>query len=134
METKNTKKSLYWKNICETQKKQTQKRLAKYGQTLEENAKNLLKRLHYSSSMTTTERIEYLQEELVDALMYLEHLKENIKVQSSERTKEYQVAVTGVAHIVVTANSEEEAIEKARAESIEWDSVDFDFAEEMNYE
>lgn len=129
-----TQKARYWKNICEIQEKQKQKGLSKYGQILEEN-----------TSMQTTERIEYLQEELVDALMYLEHLKEHIvnKVKaglyqpaviaskSSERTKEYQVAVTGVAHIVVEANSEEEAIEKARAESIEWDSVDFDFAEEV---
>ena len=123
METNNIQKVRYWKNICEIQEKQKQKGLSKYGQILEEN-----------TSMQTTERIEYLQEELVDALMYLEHLKENIKEQSPEGVKEYQVAVTGVAHIVVEANSEEEAIEKARTESIEWDSVDFDFAEEMNYE
>ena len=123
METKNIQGSHYWKNICEIQERQTQKGLSKYGQVLEEN-----------TSMQTTERIEYLQEELVDALMYLEHLKENIKEQSPEGVKEYQVAVTGVAHIVVEANSEEEAIEKARGESIEWDSIDFDYAEEMNYE
>lgn len=123
METNNIQGARYWKNICEIQEKQKQKGLSKYGQVLEEN-----------TGMTTTERIEYLQEELVDALMYLEHLKENIKEQSPEGVKEYQVAVTGVAHIVVEANSEEEAIEKARAESIEWDSIDFDYAEEMNYE
>ena len=123
MDTKNTQKARYWKNICEIQERQKQKGLSKYGQVLEEN-----------TSMTTTERIEYLQEELVDALMYLEHLKENTERKAPEGTKEYQVAVTGVAHIVVEANSEEEAIEKARGESIEWDSVDFDFAEEMNYE
>lgn len=115
-----TQKARYWENICEIQEKQKQKGLSKYGRILEEN-----------TSMQTTERIEYLQEELVDALMYLEHLKENIKEQSPEGVKEYQVAVTGVAHILVEANSEEEAIEKARAESIEWDSVDFDFAEEV---
>ena len=120
METNNIQGAHYWKNICEIQEKQKQKGISKYGQILEEN-----------TSMATTERIEYLQEELVDALMYLEHLKENIKVQSPEKTKEYQVAVTGVAHIVVEANSEEEAIEKARGESIEWDSIDFDFAEEV---
>ena len=123
METNNIQKVRYWKNICEIQEKQKQKGVSKYGQILEEN-----------TSMTTAERIVYLQEELVDALMYLEHLKENIEAQSPERTKNYQVAVTGVAHVCVKATSEEEAIEKARGESIEWDSVDFDFAEEMNYE
>jgi len=123
METKNIQGSRYWKNICEIQERQTQKGLSKYGRILEEN-----------TSMTTAERIEYLQEELVDALMYLEHLKENIEAQSPERTKNYQVAVTGVAHVCVKATSEEEAIEKARGESIEWDSIDFDYAEEMNYE
>ena len=123
METKNIQRSHYWKNICEIQERQTQKGLSKYGQVLEEN-----------TSMTTAERIVYLQEELVDALMYLEHLKESTERKAPEGTKEYQVAVTGVAHVCVKATSEEEAIEKARGESIEWDSIDFDYAEEMNCE
>lgn len=57
----------YWKNICDMQKKQTEKGINKYGQTLEEN-----------TSMTIGERLEYLQEELIDALMYIEHIKERI--------------------------------------------------------
>lgn len=54
----------YWNNICEMQKKQTAKGIATYGQTLEEN-----------TSMTDIERLDYLEEELIDALMYIEHLK-----------------------------------------------------------
>lgn len=54
----------YWDNISRIQAKQTSKGLATYGQTLEEN-----------TALTDTERITMLEEELVDALMYLEHLK-----------------------------------------------------------
>lgn len=58
----------YWGNICEMQKKQTEKGLRKYGQVLEEN-----------TEMTIIERLEYLEEELIDGLMYLEHIKEMLK-------------------------------------------------------
>ena len=58
-------KKSYWENICEMQKRQTEKGLRKYGQILEEN-----------TSMSIIERIEYLEEELIDGLMYLEHIKE----------------------------------------------------------
>lgn len=54
----------YWNNICELQKKQTEKGVKTYGQTLEEN-----------TGMTNLERLTYLEEELIDALMYIEHLK-----------------------------------------------------------
>lgn len=57
----------YWDNICEMQKKQTEKGIKTYGQTLEQN-----------TNLTTLERIEYLQEELIDGLMYLEHLKADL--------------------------------------------------------
>jgi NTP pyrophosphatase (non-canonical NTP hydrolase) len=56
----------YWINICKMQQKQTDKGINKYGQILEENIK-----------MTKDERITYLQEEMIDALMYCEHLKSN---------------------------------------------------------
>ena len=56
---------VYWSRICEMQKRQTEKGLNKYGQILEEN-----------TSMTIIERLEYLEEELIDGLMYLEHIKE----------------------------------------------------------
>lgn len=54
----------YWKRVCEIQKRQTEKGIRKYGQRLEDNR-----------SMSVAQRIEYLEEELVDALMYLEHVK-----------------------------------------------------------
>lgn len=54
----------YWKNICDMQQKQVKKGLLHYGQRLEDN-----------TSLSPRERIEYTQEELIDALMYLEHLK-----------------------------------------------------------
>lgn len=45
--------------------RQREKGLTKYGVTLEEN-----------TTLTTAQRIEHAQEELVDALQYLEHLKQ----------------------------------------------------------
>ena len=54
----------YWDNICKMQEKQTAKGLATYGQTLEEN-----------TELSMTERLTYLEEELIDALMYIEHIK-----------------------------------------------------------
>ena len=54
----------YWKNITEIKNKQTEKGVREYGQTLEEN-----------KSIPTIERITMVEEEMVDALMYLEHLK-----------------------------------------------------------
>lgn len=55
----------YWPRICEMQKRQTEKGVEHYGQILEDN-----------TGMTVKERLEYLEEELIDALMYIEHLKE----------------------------------------------------------
>lgn len=54
----------YWDNICKMQEKQTTKGLATYGQTLEEN-----------TELSMAERLTYLEEELIDALMYIEHIK-----------------------------------------------------------
>lgn len=54
----------YWNNVCEMQKKQTEKGLATYGQTLEEN-----------TELDIIQRLEYLEEELIDGLMYIEHIK-----------------------------------------------------------
>lgn len=54
----------YWSNVCEMQKRQTEKGKKTYGQILEEN-----------TSMSMIERLEYLEEELIDALMYIEHIK-----------------------------------------------------------
>jgi len=54
----------YWDNITEIYEKQRKKGVATYGQTLEKN-----------SDLDFKERITMIQEEMVDALMYLEHLK-----------------------------------------------------------
>lgn len=64
--------------------KQQAKGLAKYGLTLEQN-----------TTLTTDQRIEHAQEELVDALQYLEHLKQT---QADKLTaNEYQRAAMRTA-------------------------------------
>ena len=55
----------YRDNIVELIDRQREKGLKKYGQTLEQN-----------TTLSTVQRIEHAQEELVDALQYLEHLKQ----------------------------------------------------------
>lgn len=57
-------KPSYWENVCEINRRQEEKGLSKYGQTLEDN-----------STLMTNQRIEHLEEELIDALKYAEHLK-----------------------------------------------------------
>ena len=54
----------YWDNITEIYEKQRKKGVETYGQTLEENTE-----LDYK------QRITMAQEELVDLLVYLEHIK-----------------------------------------------------------
>jgi NTP pyrophosphatase (non-canonical NTP hydrolase) len=60
--------SSYWENICEIHRKQEIKGKKKYGVSLEENI-----------SLTTEQRIEHLQEELIDGLKYCEHLKAGMR-------------------------------------------------------
>lgn len=55
----------YWRNICKMNAKQEAKGLEKYGEPLEEN-----------TTLTTVQRIEHAQEEAIDLLKYLEHLKQ----------------------------------------------------------
>ena len=62
-----SERNKYIENINALMKKQESKGHSTYGQLLQDN-----------TSMTTVDRIEYLEEELVDALMYLEHLKESV--------------------------------------------------------
>lgn len=57
-------RSDYWGEVCRIQKRQTEKGLEKYGQRLEDNV-----------SLSPIERLEYLEEELIDGLMYIEHIK-----------------------------------------------------------
>lgn len=54
----------YWGEVCKIQKRQTAKGLEKYGRRLEAN-----------ESLSVIERLEYLEEELIDGLMYIEHIK-----------------------------------------------------------
>jgi hypothetical protein len=54
----------YWKNICAIADRQRAKGIATYGKGIEENAADIIT------------RIEYLEEELVDALMYCEWIKD----------------------------------------------------------
>ena len=54
----------YWDNICEIAGQQRDKGLKEYGQGLEDN-----------TELSTDERIKMVEEEMVDALMYLEHLR-----------------------------------------------------------
>ena len=64
----------YWANITQIYSRQRSKGIHSYGQTLEENTK-----------LTDLERLEYLEEELVDALMYIEHIKAGIKNDTDDR-------------------------------------------------
>ena len=58
----------YWSRVCEIQKRQTDKGLKKYGQVLED-----------TPDMAISTRLNHIEEELIDALMYIEHLKEILK-------------------------------------------------------
>ena len=61
----------YWENVCAIAKKQRKKGIETYGQGVEDNHLDIEKRL------------QYLEEELVDALMYLEWCKDYLSKQSS---------------------------------------------------
>lgn len=54
----------YWSEICKIQARQTEKGVKKYGRRLEDN-----------EDLGVIERLEYLEEELIDGLMYIEHIK-----------------------------------------------------------
>lgn len=58
---------MYWDNISKIQRKQTEKGLKTYGQVLEDN-----------TELSTEEVLTYLEEELIDALMYIEHIKKKM--------------------------------------------------------
>lgn len=62
----------YWDNITAMYNRQRKKGIETYGQTLEEN-----------DSLTDLQKLEYLQEELIDGLMYIEHIK--AKMQLGEK-------------------------------------------------
>ena len=57
----------YWENICAIAEKQRAKGMKTYGTGIEDNPADIIT------------RIEYLQEELVDALMYCEWIKDCVR-------------------------------------------------------
>lgn len=67
---KNTdgQKSPYRRNIEDLLRRQEEKGLKKYGVTLDQNV-----------TLTEKQRIEHIEEELIDGLMYCEHLKEAVE-------------------------------------------------------
>lgn len=67
----------YWRNVCDINARQERKGVEKYGQTLEDNV-----------TLSTEQRIEHLEEELIDALKYCEHLK--MSVHDSLSANDYQ--------------------------------------------
>jgi len=58
----------YWERITQMSDRQRKKGIDTYGQGLEAN-----------TAPDALKRIEYIQEELIDALMYLEWLKDILK-------------------------------------------------------
>ena len=54
----------YWKRICKLSERQRAKGMETYGQGLEMNP------------LSIEERLTYLEEELIDGLYYIEHVKE----------------------------------------------------------
>lgn len=56
----------YWENICKIAEKQRSKGIETYGSGIEDNPADIIT------------RIEYLEEELVDALMYCEWIKDYV--------------------------------------------------------
>ena len=67
----------YWERICNLSDRQRAKGMEKYGHGLESNPAAILK------------RIEHLQEELLDGLMYCEWIKD--KLMELEKEKHDQV-------------------------------------------
>lgn len=57
----------YWENINKIYEKQRKKGIENYGMTIEQN-----------QIPEVIERIEYLQEEMVDALIYCEWIKDKL--------------------------------------------------------
>ena len=60
------KRNPYWERICAISNRQREKGINTYGQGLEDN------------HMSVITCMEYLEEELIDALMYIEHIKETL--------------------------------------------------------
>lgn len=66
----------YWERICKLSERQRAKGLETYGQGLESNPAAIVKRL------------EYLEEELVDSLMYCEWIKDKLETITGKDGKD----------------------------------------------
>ena len=66
----------YWENICKIAEKQRNKGIETYGSGIEDNHADIIT------------RIEHLEEELVDALMYCEWIKDYIRRAEDGNTHE----------------------------------------------
>ena len=64
----------YWSNICAIAEKQRAKGIRTYGTGIEDNPAEIIT------------RIEYLQEELIDALMYCEWIKDYLRRKKDGQT------------------------------------------------
>ena len=69
-------KNPYWERITAISNRQRKKGIDTYGQGLEAN-----------TAPDAIKRIEYIQEELIDGLMYLEWLKEKLKGETENGTE-----------------------------------------------
>lgn len=65
---KRAEKSVYAENVCAMIFKQMNKGVSKYGVLLEDN-----------TTLSGEQRIEHLEEELIDGLMYCQHLKNSMR-------------------------------------------------------
>ena len=66
----------YWNNICAIADRQREKGIKTYGSGIEDNPADIIT------------RIEYLEEELVDVLMYCEWIKDYIGREYQRRKRE----------------------------------------------
>ena len=62
----------YWERICKLSERQRAKGMKTYGQGLEDNPLSIL------------ERLTYLEEELIDGLMYIEHIKAYLEEKNDD--------------------------------------------------
>lgn len=67
--------NIYWNNVCTIADRQRKKGIEEYGQGIEDNPESICKRL------------EYIEEELVDALMYIEWAKAYITDRTEIRSE-----------------------------------------------
>lgn len=74
----------YWANINALNDKQTEKGLRKYGEVLEDN-----------TTLSRAQRIEHAEEEAIDLLKYLEHLKEAFSDELSANDYQRMAMRTG---------------------------------------